>query len=149
MELFGILCSVPAAFVGTAIYAYLARLAFRHEPVKRIALLGSELVLFGLLLEWAMLLTVGAVRSRTNFGPAFYPVHLVLFFLAVPALANLLIIKKGETAIGKWYVVALLCTALALPVVLTQVGVAEALYGIDDTGGPYGHAPTMPMPAWW
>jgi hypothetical protein len=77
----------------------------------------------------------------------------LVFVFAIPALANLLVIRIGRSTakrgIGTWFVVALLCGALALPVVLTQYGVSEALYGIDDEGGPYGHAPTIPMPSWW
>jgi hypothetical protein len=86
---------------------------------------------------------------RATIGPAFFPIHSVLFFLAVPALANLLMIKKAGTILGSWPIVALLCSALSLPVVLTQYGVAEALYGVDGAGGPYGQAPTIPMPSWW
>jgi len=48
-----------------------------------------------------------------------------------------LVIKKQGTLLGSWLVVGFLCSCLALPVVLTQYAVSEALYGIDDTGGPY------------
>jgi hypothetical protein len=70
-------------------------------------------------------------------GPAFYPLHLVLFFLAVPALATILVIAKNGTILASWAVVGLLGAMLALPVVLTQYCVSEALYGIDGEGGPY------------
>jgi hypothetical protein len=149
MELFGILFAIPVAFVAAAVYASLMRFVLRYRLINRIALWISIAVLGGLLLEWGALLAVGAVRSRAIVGPAFYPAHLVLFFLAVPALANVLIIKKRGTILGAWFMVALLCSVLALPIVLTQYGVAEALYGVDGTGGPYGQAPTIPMPAWW
>ena len=149
MELFGIVFAIPVAFIAAAIYASLMRFVLPYRLIKRIALWLSTAVIGGLLLEWWALLAIGAVRSRAIIGPAFYTLHLVLFFLAVPALANLLIIKKGDTILGSWFTVALLCSVLALPVVLTQYGVTEALYGVDDTGGPYGQAPTIPMPAWW
>jgi hypothetical protein len=148
MELFGIILAIPAAFLATAIYVGLMRFAFLYRPINRLALWLSVAVLGGLLVEWGALLAVGAVRSRAIVGPAFYPAHLALFVLAVPALANLLIIKKGGTILGAWFMVAFLCSVLALPVVLTQYEVAEALYGVDGAGGPYGQAPTMPLPAW-
>lgn len=148
MELFGIVLAVPAAFIAAAIYALLMRVVLPHRLITRPALWLSIAVLSGLVIEWAALLAVGPLRSRAIMGPAFYLLHLVLFFLAVPALANLLIIKGGNR-VGSWFTVALLSSALALPLVLTQYVVAEALYGVDGTGGPYGEAPTIPMPAWW
>jgi hypothetical protein len=149
MELFGIVFAIPAAFIAAAIYVRLVRGVLAYPFINRVVLWLSEAVLAGLLVEWGALLAVGALRSRAIIGPAFYPLHLVLFFLSVPALANLLVIRMGDTVLGSWLAVALLCSALALPVVLTQYGVAEALYGVDGTGGPYGQAPTIPMPAWW
>jgi hypothetical protein len=149
MELFGIVFAVPAAFVAAAIYARLVRGVLAHWLIRRMALWLSIAVLGGLLLEWGALLALGVLRSRAIIGSAFYPLHLILFFLSVPAFANLLVIKRGDTAFGSWLTVALLCSILALPVVLTQYAVAETLYGVDGTGGPYGKAPTIPMPAWW
>jgi hypothetical protein len=123
VELFGIIFAIPAVFIAAAIYAGLIPFVFRYRLVT---------------------------RKRCGFRLRyFYPVHLVLFSLTVPALANLLIIKKSGTILGTWFTVALLCSVLALAVVLTQYGVAEALYGVDGDGGPYGQAPTIPMPAWW
>src|SRR5436309_15642861 len=153
MVLVGIVLSIPLAVIAGGIYAYVIHFVLRYRIVRRVALWVSTAVLVGLLLEWVALVTVGAVRSRAIIGPAFYLLHLLVFFLAVPALANLLVIRIRNRAakhgFGALFVVALLCSALALPVVLTQYGVAEALYGIDGAGGPYGQAPTIPMPSWW
>ncbi|HZY30438.1 MAG TPA: hypothetical protein VFF86_02235 [Candidatus Methylomirabilis sp.] len=149
MELFGILFAIPAAFIAAAIYARLIRVVLRYRLITRISLWLSGVVLVGLLVEWGALVTVGAVRSRAIIGPTFYPIHLVLLLFALPALANILIVTKGDTMLGSWFMVAFLCSVLAVPVVLTQYGVAEALYGIDGAGGPYGQAPTIPMPGWW
>ena len=153
MELVGIVLFIPLAFVAGGIYACVIHFVLRYRIVSRVALWASTAVLVGLLLEWVALITVGAVRSRAIIGPAFYPLHLLIFFLAIPAFANLLLIRIRNSAakygFGAWFVEALLCSALALPVVLTQYGVAEALYGIDGAGGPYGQAPTIPMPSWW
>ena len=150
MELFGIIFAVPAALIAAVLYSLLMRLVPPFRGITRTALLWlSTAVLGGLLVEWGTLLAVGAVRSRAIIGPAFYPLHLVLFFLAVPALANVLLITRSGSVLGSWFVMGSLCSVLALPVVLTQYLVAEALYGSDGRGGPYGEAPTIPMPVWW
>ena len=145
MELFGIVGAVPAAFLATALYTPIARWAFRNRWIERSACWVSTAVLVGLILEWGALASIGPVRSRGIIGPLFYALHSVFILLAVPAFANLLIIKRRETVGGSTYLVALLCSLLALPVVLTQYGVAEALYGINGNSGPYGKAPTVPL----
>lgn len=91
-------------------------------------------MLGGLLAEWTLLATVGAVRSRAVIGPAFYPLHLAIFVLSVPALATVLTIKTRGTRFDSWLVVAFACGLFALPVTLTQYGVSESLYGIEDKG---------------
>jgi hypothetical protein len=149
VELFGIVLAIPAAFVAAAIYTSVMRFVLPYRPINRIAFWLSIAVLSGLLFEWGGLVAMVAVHSRAIVGPAFYPAHLLLCLLALPALANLLIIKKSGTVLGACFTVAFLCSLLALPVVLTQYEVAEALYGLDGTGGPYGQTPTIPMPAWW
>lgn len=151
MELFAIVGAIPVAFIAGGIYAYLIHFVLRYQIVRLTTLLLSTLILLGILVEWATLLTFGAVRIRAIIGPIFYPIHLIIFFLSIPALANLLVIKKisSSRSFGRWVVIGFFCSALALPVVLTHYGVAEALYGIDGTGGPYGQAPTIPMPEGW
>jgi hypothetical protein len=95
-------------------------------------------VLGGLAGEWILLATIGAVRSREILGPIFYPVHLILFFLALPALANVVVLRGPDSVRGSWIVIGFLGAVLAMPVLLTQYGVSEALYGIDGDSGPYG-----------
>jgi hypothetical protein len=131
MELFGIVCSVPAAFVATAAYSQLVKWLLRWELLREPVVWASLVVLSGLMAEWVLLVVFGAVRIQALSGGAFYPIHLALFVAAVPAVANLMIIKGTGTVIGSWFVVALLCALFTLPVVLTQYGVSEALYGIE------------------
>jgi len=88
-------------------------------------------------MEWGLLLAVGAVRARSILGPGFSCCHQRVFFLAVPALASILTVRRKDTLLGTWFVAGLLCSFLPLPVVLTQYGVSEALYGMDGRGGPY------------
>ena len=131
MELFGIVLAMPAAFVASALYSLALRFVLRRSPLGTVALWCSVAVLAGLVLEWVALATVGAARLQSATGGVFFPVHLVLFFLSIPALANVLVVKRGDTRLGSWFTVGVLCAVLALPVVLTQYGVSEALYGVD------------------
>ena len=138
MELFGVVCSMPAAFLACAIYFAFLRVLIKRVPVERILTVGASAVLATLFAEWALLATLGAVRSRAVIGPIFYPVHLALFMLGVPALATVLTIKTRGTRFDSWLVVAFASGLFALPVTLTQYVVSEALYGIDGQGGPFG-----------
>jgi hypothetical protein len=81
----------------------------------------------------------GAVRSREIFGPGFYLVHRICFFLVVPALANFLLLRKD--AWTRWQIIPFLCAPLAFWVVLLEYYVYESLYGVDGTGGPFGMPP--------
>jgi hypothetical protein len=138
VELFGVFCSMPAAFVASAIYFGFLRVLIKRVPVERILIVGACALLGALFAEWALLATLGAVRSRAAIGPVFYPVHLALFMLGVPALATILTIKTRGTRFDSWLVVAFASGLFALPVALTQYVVSEALYGIDGEGGPFG-----------
>jgi len=136
MEMFAIIGAMPAAFVASAIYSRILGKLSPTGSLRRFVLWASLAVLGALVLEWILLATLGAVQCRSMIGPAFYLLHFALFLLAVPSLVNILVI--GRTVPVQWPVVALLGGLLALPVVLTQYGVSEALYGIDGSGGPYG-----------
>lgn len=130
--------SAPAAFVAAVIYSLVIRSLLRRRPgAARPLGRVSVIVLAGLILEWVLLATAGAVRSRGVIGPVFYPAHLAVFLLSVPALANILVVTLDTEQRSFWFVVGLLCALLAVPLALTQYAVSEALYGIDGRGGPY------------
>ena len=138
MELFGIVFSIPVAFVMSMSYcALLAKVVSRFEPLRRFLYIASLCVLALFLIELIMLVSIGAVRSRAVVGPGFYVAHLALFFLGTPALANTLVLRVRTGPLGKWYVAGVLCTVFAVFLVLLQYGVSEALYGVDGTNGPY------------
>jgi hypothetical protein len=85
--------------------------------------------------EVVLLAVIGAVRARTLLGPGFYALHLIMFFLGTPALANIPLLRRR--ALGRWYWVVPICTLFAFVLVLLQIGVSEALYGIDGFDGPF------------
>ena len=138
MELFGILFSIPVAFVVSMVYcAILTHTIRRFESLRRSLHVASVVVLAGFLGEVVLLTTLGAVRSRGVIGPAFYVAHTVFFFLGTPALANVLLLRRGAPVMRRWYLAGVVCTGFAFCLVLLQYGVSEALYGIDGTNGPY------------
>jgi hypothetical protein len=139
VEILGILLSIPAALVVCTLYClFLVAVVSRLPRLSRMFMYASVVVLGLWALEVVLLVTLGAVTSRAQIGPAFYLVHVVLFFLGAPALANVLVLRRNVGVTGKWYVAAPICAVYAFILVLMQYGVSEALYGIDGTGGPYG-----------
>src|SRR5688572_9526638 len=98
MELFGILLSIPAAFVASVGYCLvLAKIIIRVDPLRRLMWGASVGVLCLFVLEIVLLATIGAVRSRASIGPVFYLAHLAVFFLGTPALANVLILRNPRS----------------------------------------------------
>src|SRR4051812_31619016 len=131
MELFGIMLSIPVAFVASVVYAAILKRVALPKALTTAMAAVSILVLVGLAAEWVALATVGAVACRAAIGPPFYLAHLAIFLLAIPALVNLLVLKAPDSAWSSWVAVGFFGSMLALPVVITQYGVSEALYGID------------------
>ena len=131
MEIFGIALSIPAAFVASTVYSFLlSKVIIRIDPLRRLMWMASIAVLLLFVIEVALLITIGAVRSGTILGPGFYVAHVVIFFTGTPALANVLILRNPRGTF-RWYWAVPACTAFAFILVLLQYGVSEALYGID------------------
>lgn len=136
MELFGLICAAPVAVAVCAGYAWglawlAPRLSAHMHTLRRLSLL--LLIVAGV--EIVGLLTVGAVRLRGTLGPAFTLWHGVAFVSAVPAMMNLLLLRQQPLR-PRWGVI-LFCAAIAGMLLVINIGVDEALYGIDGIGGPY------------
>jgi hypothetical protein len=138
MECFGILFSFPMSFVATAVYSFiLRRVISRWSKMSNHLFWLSCVPLSLLILEFVGVVTIGTLSLRSNIGPAFYPIHSIIFFLTVPALANIMQIQKRFPFLAKWYITALICAFVSVGIVILQYGVSEALYGINGTDGPY------------
>jgi hypothetical protein len=137
MEIFGILFSIPAAFVASGLYClFLHRFVGKSEATQRTLRRASYLILLLLGAEVILLMNLGAVRSRDLLGHGFFVAHLVCFFLGPPALMNLLVLRPINHFSSRWYVACTLATIFAFLLVLLQYSVSEALFGIDG-GSPY------------
>ena len=65
MEIFGIIFSVPVAFVASVVYCIiLVKVVRKHERTSRLLWWASAVVLAGFVVEVILLATMGAVRSR-------------------------------------------------------------------------------------
>ena len=138
MEVFGIILSIPVAFLANLVYCFfLSRVVVRVETLRRLMWGVSIGVLASFAIELILLLTLGSVRARAVLGPGFYVGHVILFFLGPPALANVLVLYKGPKPPVAWYAAVPFCTVFAFFLVLLQYSVSEALYGIDGTNGPF------------
>jgi hypothetical protein len=139
MELFGIMFSVPVSFVATSIYAVIIKRITTKRTYLIVPLFWiSGVILTLIILEFVGVLTVGAIRLREIIGVQYYPLHISVFFLFWPSLANIMGMQRRIGFLSKWYMIGIACAFLGLCVTLLQYGVSEALYGIDGTGGPYG-----------
>lgn len=138
MEVFGIILSVPVAFLANILYCFfLSRVVVGRETLRRLMWRVSLGVLAAFAIEVTLLLTLGSIRARTLLGPGFSVGHVILFFLGPPALANVLVLYKGRKRSVPWYAAVPFCTIFAFVLVLLQYSVSEALYGIDGTTGPF------------
>jgi hypothetical protein len=136
MELFGIVFSIPVALIASVAYILSIRwIVGKFPQLVTPLLVGGVAILTLFLAEIVLLATIGAVESRGVVGSLFYGLHLMVFFLAVPALANVLVLQCRRRVTVPLAIT--LCTVFAFILVLMQYGVPEALYGIDGNDGPY------------
>jgi hypothetical protein len=132
MELFGIAFSVPVALVTSAAYSFfLGKFARPRVRLSKTLMFLSIAVLSAWVIEFIAVISFGGAGLNEWFGPLFYRVHLVLFFLAVPSLAAVVMLQTVRPALAKWYIAAVICTVFALIAVLLQYAVSEAIFGID------------------
>jgi MFS family permease len=137
MESFGIALYALGGMVAAPVFCFLvARYSRRLPALSAIVWWGSVglLAVFSLDVVWVYILS--AVRVRAAVGPAFFPVHAVATLFAAPAFASLFL--AGRRNVSRWWpAVAVLAWCLGVFAIFYQYSVAEALYGIDGTGGPY------------
>jgi hypothetical protein len=138
MEVLAIALSVPLAIVASVVYCFvLGKVIARFETPSRWLRRASFIIVGLITLEFVLVLTVGAVKSRQLIGPGYYIVHLVGFFLGMPALANILLLSQRTPGVKRLLVAAGICAVFGVSLVFLQYHVSEALYGVDGIGGPY------------
>jgi hypothetical protein len=140
MELFGLTFSIPFFASMSIIYRALLKVALRKwEWLAPLFWPVSVAVLVLLAVELAVLIAFGILPVLAAARGTFECVHLIALFLALPAITNILMIQRKLPFLSKWYVVAFVCVVLGLTLALLNIGIDEAMYGVDNSGGPYGH----------
>lgn len=130
--------------MASAVYRLLLlAVANRWRWIKPLFLWASYLVLAAVLAEWIFLAIRGSVGTRALLGHAYYSVHVLIFFLATPALMNALVLPDPSNRCARWWFTVPFCTALAFVLVVQQYAVSEALYGIDGQDGPFSQIDRM------
>jgi hypothetical protein len=136
MEIFGIILSIPAAFIASIFYAFVLRKVTTKMPFLILPLLWiSVIVLIIGLFEFCCIAAIGTLRLREAIGALYYSIHTGLFFLTLPALTNIMRLQKRFSFLSKWYSIGGLCAVVGLCLALQQYVVSEALFGVDVMGG--------------
>jgi hypothetical protein len=65
-----------------------------------------------------------------------YGVLVTFVLIGAPSLASVLILATRPLARG-WYLAVASCCAFGVFLVFFQVGVGDALFGVDGVGGPF------------
>ena len=138
MELFGLILAVPVAGFASAVYVW----AVRRLVVPRSGLAGvlralSWLPLSLTLSELIFVGAVGPVAARTIVGPAFMSIH-SLFLVTPPAFANVLLLYRRPPSWPRAALAVAVSSAIGVGLLLFNIVVSEALFGIDGSGGPFG-----------
>jgi hypothetical protein len=138
MEILGLMLAFPLVFCANVAYAFIVHRFFStRRSLWPWLLWPSRIALALMILDVVLVATVGAVSSRRIIGASFNLLHVFVIFFGAPSMANLLILTSNQGWHHKWYVVAGFCFILGMFLVFFQVGVGEALFGIDGVGGPY------------
>ena len=138
MELFGIILSIPAAFIASIIYAFIIRKITIKLPLLILPLVWvSTFVLIIGFLEFCCLLVFGTLKLNETIGSLYCQIHTALFFLMLPAIATIMRLQNRFSILSKWYAIGSFCAVIGLCIVLQQYVVSEVLFGIDGTSGVY------------
>jgi hypothetical protein len=138
MDVLGLVLAIPAVVFANIVYTLVARFGLVRFPKLWPWLLWPSYLIVGLaVIDVLVVLTVGAVAARTQIGPAFWELHLLVFVFGAPSLVNVLILGKRGLWFRHWYVAAALCCLVGVFLVFFQSAVGGALYGPDGVGGPF------------
>ncbi len=138
MELLGLIFAVPIAGLASAIYAWgVLRLVVPRTGLASVLRALSWLPLFVTLSELAFVGAVGPVAARSIVGPAFMAIHSA-FLVAPPALVNVLLLYRRPPSWRRTAFAVVASWGLCFGLLLFNIVVSEALFGIDGSGGPFG-----------
>jgi uncharacterized membrane protein len=118
MESLGIILSVPSAFIASIVFSAILGKVTHKLP--------------------NLIYPIGPIQLQEISGNVYYPLHVVIFLLTLPALSGIMRLQKKFEKLSKWYSIGCFCAVVGLLIVLQQYVVSEAFFGVDGVGGPYG-----------
>ena len=141
MDVIGLVLAFPAVLPANAAYVPFVRFGLaRWRKAGPAVLWVSRAVLLLILVDVALVITLGAVGARTLIGPAYFVGHSLGTLAGAPALAHVLLLPPGRFWSRHWYAVIAIGFLFGFALVFLQVGVGGALYGPDGVGGPFSRA---------
>ena len=130
MELFGIILSIPGAFLASVTYRCLLIWFSEVYPLAvRMIIFASRCVLIAILLEWAALATWSAVELHHFLGVFYYKFHSLLFLAGTPSLINVIVLADPQKPRVITNLVILLATLLGFTLVLVEFSVSDSIFG--------------------
>ena len=138
MELFGILIATNLGLIVSPVYCLIIEKVIRRVKLLSAALWWISSVITTLFItEIILVLIFGPVELREIVGRWFFCIHSALYLTIAPALGAFLLLMKKKGKFITWYFVAPVCWIIGVAAIVYQYFIAESLYGIDGTGGPY------------
>jgi hypothetical protein len=133
MESLGFLMSIPGGALLSFIYIKGVERIFRFVPRTIPTMKFLTIAILSLLvLEMICLIVSDAPRLNEISGGVFYSTHLVVFFLTVPAFANLYLLYAANS-VPKFGAIIFLAIA-SFFIAGLQYGVTDSLFGPDGMG---------------
>lgn len=120
---------------GMPFPSYLRRIArfcssqieLRMKLILRLMAAVSWFVVAAFVLEVILVWRLGVIGTETLIGRCYAVLHSLLFLLAVPALANVLLLSGPRFTRKLWFLAAMICFAFAIFLVFWQYDVADIL----------------------
>jgi hypothetical protein len=132
LELFGIIFSIPGAFLASVTYRCLLSWFSEIYPLAApMIFFASRCVLIAILMEWAALATWSAVELHQFLGVFYYKFHSLLFFAGTPSLINVIVLADPQKRRWITHLVLPLATLLGFNLVVVQYSVSESIFGIE------------------
>jgi hypothetical protein len=137
METLGIAIYLISGLIAAPLFCLiLVRVIRRFPKVAAAAFWVAVPLVAAFATEIAVVESIGVLATRALVGPLYFLMHVLVTFSAAPALACLLLLGR-RSVMGGWPVAAFICWCVGAGAIFYQYNVAETLYGIDGSGGPY------------
>jgi len=137
METVAIALYLAGGIIAAPVFCFiLVKMTRRYSRLSRAAFWTAVTLLCAFAVEIALVGTIGILGTRALIGPPYFVAHVLLTFSAAPALACVLLLGRHGIK-GGWPLAAFICWWVGSAAIFYQYNVAETLYGIDGSGGPY------------